>query len=117
MKKILLLTVILAGLLLFALHRPNNTISAKAVAATTNVVDAPMTYLKTSADAEKSMEKNVDVTSLNNAIQQFQVQEGHYPKDLDELVTEHYLGVIPTPPHGYKLAYDPAAGSVAVVQQ
>lgn len=74
-------------------------------------------YLSTLAKADKSMTKTIDTTSLNNTIDQFQVAEGRYPKDLNELVQKKYLGQIPTPPHGYKLNYDANNGTVTVVPQ
>lgn len=89
----------------------------KAADGVSQVANAPTTYIKTVTDEKKTLEKKVDVTSLNHAIQQFQVQEGRYPKDLNELVTEHYLGQIPDAPYGYKLNYDSSKGSVSVVQQ
>ena len=73
-------------------------------------------YLQTLANAEKSSEKTIDVSYLNRAIQQFNVQEGHYPKKLQELVP-NYIAKIPDPPQGTKLDYDPATGMVKVVQQ
>lgn len=72
-------------------------------------------YLSTAARADKSMVKTVDTTSLNNIIAQFQVAEGHYPKDLDELVEKKYIGKIPDAPYGYKLNYDADNGTVTVV--
>lgn len=84
---------------------------------TSEVVNAPTTYIKTVTDEKKNLEKKVDVTSLNHAIQQFQVQEGRYPKDLNELVTQHYLGKVPDAPYGYKINYDSKSGTVTVTQQ
>ena len=74
-------------------------------------------YLSTLTKADKSMTKTIDTSSLNNTISQFQVAEGRYPKDLNELVEKKYLGKIPTPPHGYKLNYDADNGTVTVVPQ
>jgi hypothetical protein len=81
-----------------------------------NVATAPVDYLSRATKAEQSMEKNIDVTSLNNAIQLFNVQEGRFPTDLNELVTKKYLGKIPTPPFGSKLQYDAKTGKVSVVK-
>lgn len=87
--------------------------------AATNNPDAKLgnDYLSTLTKADKSMQKTIDTSSLNNTISQFQVAEGRYPKDLNELVQKKYLGQIPTPPHGYKLNYDSANGTVTVVPQ
>ncbi len=81
-----------------------------------NVVNAPGNYLGAVVQAEKHAEKVIDVSYLNQAIQMFNVQEGHFPKTLEELVP-NYVGKLPPVPYGYKLAYDPAAGSVKVVKQ
>ena len=59
---------------------------------------------------------HIDLAQVNQAIQQFAASEGHYPKDLQELVP-NYLASVPSPPPGYKINYDPATGKVAVVQQ
>jgi len=77
---------------------------------------APVDYLSTLAQADKNMTKTIDVSYLNEAIQQFNVQEGHYPAALQELVP-NYVAKLPTPPYGYKLDYDADRGMVKVVQQ
>ena|SRR5208282_6854169 len=81
-----------------------------------SIATAPMDYLGTLVKADKSMTKTIDVSYLNEAIQQFNVQEGHYPKDLQELVP-NYVAKLPIPPYGYKLDYDANSGTVKVVQQ
>ena len=85
---------------------------------TTNIgfVTAPMDYLKTAVQQQKNMTKTIDVTYLNEAIERFNVQEGHLPKDLSELVP-NYVGKLPVPPYGSKLDYDASSGTVKVVQQ
>lgn len=104
----------MAALVLLAAGCDKDSKAAKNVS---EVADAPVNYVKTVTDEKKDLDKKVDVTALNHAIEQFQVQEGRYPKDLNELVTEHYLGVIPAAPHGSKLNYDAARGTVTVVPQ
>src|SRR6185369_4325997 len=81
------------------------------------VASAPGNYLKTITDAEKSSEQKIDVAALNKVVQQFNVQEGRNPKDLNELVTMRYLGKVPEPPNGYKITYDATSGQVNVVKQ
>jgi hypothetical protein len=54
---------------------------------------------------------------VNQAIRLFQVEQGRWPKDLDELVQEKYLARIPATPYGTKLVYDPATGEAKVVKQ
>jgi len=53
---------------------------------------------------------------LTAALQLFNVQEGRYPKTLDELVPK-YVGKLPDPPLGYKINYDTVKGEVTVVRQ
>lgn len=81
-----------------------------------NVATAPVDYLKSATDTRHDMVKTVDVTSVNKAIDLFNVQEGRFPKDLTELVTKKYLPLVPTPPFGSKLEYDASAGTVKVVK-
>ena len=100
-------------------HSGNAGSSANSAATSTNgggLVTAPVDYLNTAVQAEKNMTKTIDVSYLNEAIQQFNVQEGRYPKTLQEL-TSNYVAKIPTPPHGYKLDYDANRGTVKVVAQ
>ena len=80
-----------------------------------NPVTAPVDYLGAIAKAKKTAEKTVDTVSLNQAVQQFSVAEGRYPKDLKELVTEKYLPRLPEAPYGMQITYDPKSGDVKVV--
>ena len=59
----------------------------------------------------------VDLTSLDKAIQMFNVNEGRFPKDLNELVQSKLIGHIPDAPVGKKISYDPATGKVSIVPQ
>ena len=79
-------------------------------------VTAPVDYLGAVVQAQKNATKTVDVSYLNEALSQFNVQEGHYPKTLQELVP-NYVAKVPTPPYGSKLDYDADRGMVKVVQQ
>ena len=78
---------------------------------------APGGYFGAMARGQQLAVKTVDVTSLNEEIQLFNVQEGRFPKDLNELVTQHYLGALPAPPAGMKLVYDPQQGKASVAPQ
>jgi hypothetical protein len=80
-----------------------------------NPLTAPVDYLGAVAKAKKTAEKTVDTVSLNQAVQQFSVAEGRYPKDLNELVTEKYLPRLPEAPYGMQITYDPKSGEVKVV--
>src|SRR5215469_2768814 len=67
-------------------------------------------------NSKRTADKTIDVSALNQAIQLFNVQEGRYPKTLDELVPK-YVGKLPDAPLGYKLDYDANKGEVSVVRQ
>jgi hypothetical protein len=73
-------------------------------------------YVKSLGEAQKTASKTIDVTSINKALELFNVQEGRYPKNLQELVP-NYVAKIPEAPLGSKIVYDPASGTVKVVQQ
>ena len=91
--------------------------STNAPAASGNPITAPVDYLGAVAKAKKSSEKTIDTVYLNKTIQEFNAAEGHYPKDLNELVTEKYLPRIPEAPYGMKIVYDASTGQVKVVQK
>jgi len=74
-------------------------------------------YLGTLIKGQQVAIKTIDVTSLNEEIRLFNVQEGRNPKDLNELVTKQYLGALPNPPAGMKLVYDATEGKVSVAHQ
>ncbi len=82
-----------------------------------SVVSAPTDYLKAITKGEQTAEKTVDTTSLNKAVDLFNVDKGRYPKDLNELVQEKYIPKMPVPPYGTKLDYDASSGKVTVVRQ
>ena len=73
-------------------------------------------YVKSLGEAQRTADKTIDVTSINQEIQLFNVQEGRNPKNLQELVPS-YMAKIPDAPLGYKIVYDQNSGTVKVVQQ
>jgi hypothetical protein len=73
-------------------------------------------YVKSLGEAQKAASKTIDVTSINQALQLFNVEEGRYPKNLQELVP-NYVAKIPEAPIGSKIVYDATKGEVKVVQQ
>jgi hypothetical protein len=91
--------------------------ATNAPAAATSAAEAPAGYLGALTRAQQTAVKTVDTVSLNQAIERFNVDNGRYPKDLDELVQEKYIHEIPPTPHGTKLVYDAAAGKVTVAKQ
>jgi hypothetical protein len=97
--------------------------SDKPASATTNAASqgstpasAPADYLGALGKGQQSAIKVTDVSSLDKAIQMFNVEQGRYPKDLNELVEQKYLPRIPAAPYGTKLEYDAKAGKVRVVK-
>ena len=76
----------------------------------------PANYLGALVQAKKTADKTIDVSFLNEALNQFNVQEGRYPKTLQEL-TPNYVAKIPDAPVGCKLDYDAVKGEVKVVPQ
>lgn len=82
-----------------------------------NPLSAPADYLGAVNAAHKSAVRTVDITSVSKAIQMFEVSEGRYPNDLNELVTQQYLPRLPALPAGMKYSYDPNTGQVKAVPQ
>jgi len=78
---------------------------------------APVDYLDSINKGQRSAERTVDTASITKAIELFHVENGRFPKDLNELVTEKFLPQIPTPPRGMKITYDAGTGKVKVVAQ
>jgi hypothetical protein len=78
---------------------------------------APVDYLDSINRGQRSAERTVDTASITKAVELFHVENGRFPKDLNELVTEKFLPQIPTPPRGMKITYDAATGKVKVVPQ
>jgi len=80
-------------------------------------LSAPADYVGALGKAQQTAVKTVDTTSLNQAIQLFNVEHGRNPKDLNELVEKKFIPKIPDAPYGVKLEYDAVAGKVKVVKQ
>lgn len=73
-------------------------------------------YIGAVGQAQKYSEKQIDLAYVNEAIQQFNAGEGHYPTNLQEMIP-NYLGKMPVAPYGYKIVYDANAGTIKVVKQ
>ena len=86
-------------------------------ASSSSPLSAPADYVGALGKAQQSAVKTVDVSSLNQAIQLFNVENGRNPKDLNELVETKFIPKIPDAPKGMKLQYDATAGKVKVVKQ
>ena len=78
---------------------------------------APVDYLGAVAGAQQTAVKTVDTVSLNQAVQQFEVDHGRNPKDLNELVDQKYIPKLPQPPYGFKIVYDANTGTVSVQKE
>jgi hypothetical protein len=89
--------------------------ATQAYNAVSNVVDAPLNYVGAVVQAKKYSENVIDVSYINQDIQLFNASEGHYPKDLQEMVP-NYLGKIPVVPFGYQLVYDTNTWTVKTVK-
>jgi hypothetical protein len=112
MKKILLLPMV-AGMFLTGCgdkSKPTGKYDSG------NPVTAPADYLGAVMQAKTHSEKVIDVAYINEDIQMFNASEGHYPKDLQEMIPT-YLGKLPEVPFGYKIVYDTNAYTVKVVKQ
>ena len=81
-----------------------------------NPLTAPGDYLGAVVQAKNYSEKVIDVSYINQDIQMFNASEGHYPKNLQEMVP-NYLAKIPDAPYGYKIVYDTNTYTVKVVKQ
>lgn len=110
-----------AALMLFGCAKKDSASNASATNAAApssgNPLTAPVDYLGAVSKAQKTAVKVLDVSSINKAIQEFNAGEGHYPKDLNELVAEKYLVALPAAPPGTRFEYNPATGQFRVMRQ
>jgi len=116
MKSACCLICLMAGLVLAGCGKNEKSSTTTTTVTTVNNTPPPAPagngYLGTLVKAQQSAVKTVDLTSLNEEVQLFNVQEGRLPKDLNELVTKEYIGKLPAAPVGMKLVYDPVQGKV-----
>jgi len=89
---------------------------SKSSSSSGNPLTAPVDYLGATVKAQQSATKTIDLSYAKQAIQLFNASEGRFPKDLDELVSTHYMGQLPTLPRGVKLDYDANTGNIALVK-
>lgn len=82
-----------------------------------NPLTAPVDYLGSVAQSKKGAEVTVDQAGLNKSIELFNIQEGRYPNDLNELASKRYIPAVPAAPHGTKLQYDSKTGQLKIVPQ
>jgi len=79
-----------------------------------SVATAPADYLQSAAQAQKKAVKMVDLVAINKAVEAFYVQEGRFPRTLEELEDKGYMRAVPVPPSGMKLNYDTNSGVVTM---
>ncbi len=117
MKTVVSISALVAAAFLAAgCGQNSNPQKQTAKPATNSASSNPSDYLGTLVQAKKTADKTIDVAYLNEAVNQFNVQEGRYPKTLAEL-TPNYVAKIPDAPIGSKLVYDAVKGEVKVVPQ
>ena len=119
--KIVLLIPVAAGLLLAGCSQSsspsnptatNNATSGSTAASSSTTPNAGGVL----GQVQNFSQEHIDLAQVGQAVQQFDAAEGHYPKNLQELVP-NYLAKIPPAPPGYKISYDPSTGKVGMVQQ
>lgn len=116
MKAILAISV-LTGLFLTGCGDSGGSKSAATNNTSGSVITAPVDYLGAIDKGQQHAIKTLDVASINQAIQMFQVQEDRLPKSLEELVQMKYLPKMPEAPRGKKIVYDANAGTIKIVAQ
>lgn len=82
-----------------------------------SVITAPVDYLGALDKGQQQAIKTVDVASINQAIQMFQVSEDRLPKSLEELVEKKYLPSVPKAPRGKQIVYDANTGTIKLVAE
>ena len=82
-----------------------------------NPLNAPAEYVGAIVNAHQDAVRISGTVSLQQAIQNFSVEHGRYPKNLDELVQARILPKLPAPPYGMRFVYDANAGTVKVEKQ
>ncbi|MBK8476024.1 MAG: hypothetical protein IPL39_06830 [Opitutaceae bacterium] len=88
---------------------------AKAEPETKSTAVGPLAeYGKNLSNAEKTAAQVTGLTTLTQAVKQFEVMEGRYPRNLDELIVGRYFAKLPVPPRGKRFLYDAKTGKVDV---
>jgi hypothetical protein len=87
------------------------------VATGNSPITAPLDYVAAQGKAKKFAEKTINMVELQSAIQKFQAMEDRYPRDFNELVSQHYLREAPVPPPGMKFVFNSKTGQVALLPE
>jgi hypothetical protein len=72
-------------------------------------------YVRGILGAGNKAQGTVAITSIEKAVEMYQLQHGKNPPSLDTLVTEGFLPQKPKAPPGKQFQYDAAAGTVKLV--
>ena len=72
-------------------------------------------YLQMVVSRPRAVRIEMDLISVKQSIQAFQVNEGRLPKSLDELNQQNLT--VPPPPTGYKYVYNSDTGEVNLVRE
>lgn len=102
---------------LFSLVACKKSESTPSGAAGNSPITAPLDYIAAQGKAKKFAEKTINMVELNAAIQKFQAMEDRYPRDFNELVSQHYLREAPTPPPGMRFVFNSRTGQVALLPE
>ncbi len=90
--------------------------NAPSTSETSSSSGSSLDYLGAINRAQKVAVKTIDLASIKKAIELFNAQEERFPKDLNELVTTHYLQELPKLPRGMVYNYDPKTGNIQVLK-
>jgi len=104
----------LVTMLLLGCNRENELTKEAPAAAPDTAASAPADYLKSVARSQQKAVKTIDLTAINKAIERFYVQEGRYPRSLEELVDQGLMRTLPSPPPGLKFNYATNIGVVTL---
>lgn len=77
-------------------------------------LNAPLKYGETIGRTVKKAKAMDDILYLKNKINTFHIQEGRYPKSLEELVEKGYIEKLPSPPEGMQFVYDSKTGDITL---
>ena len=116
MNKILALLFAAACLSFIGCGKKENK-TQQADTSTGNPLTAPVDYVGAIGKAQQSATKTISTLGIDQAIKAFAAEEGRFPKDLNELVSQGTIPSIPKPPTGMKYDYDPATGRIKLVPQ
>jgi len=104
------IVVVVCGVLFFSIVGCGKKSSEQEL----NPLNAAGKYGNVMSKALKKAQSTDDMLYIKNKINTFHVQEGRYPRSLEELVEKGDLDKIPSPPKGMKYVYNPSTGSLTV---